>query len=143
MSVLERPLAEVLRGEVDRFEQRGSTRVTLELGGELDGLTASQRITIYRVVQEGLSNVRDHSGATDVRVMVDGRRGQIDIQIEDNGTGFNVEPTMIRAAKNGRLGLVGIGERVRLLGGQFDVRSRIGGPTVLSVTLLRWRPPAE
>jgi signal transduction histidine kinase len=143
MSVLERPLAEVLRGEVDRFEQRGSTRVTLELGGELDGLTASQRITIYRVVQEGLSNVRDHSGATDVRVMVDGRRGQIDIQIEDNGTGFNVEPTMIRAAKNGRLGLVGIGERVRLLGGQFDVRSRIGGPTLLSVTLLRWRPPAE
>src|SRR3954454_21227580 len=134
MSVLERPLAEVLRGEVDRFEQRGSTRVTLELGGELDGLTASQRITIYRVVQEGLSNVRDHSGATDVRVMVDDRRGQIDIQIEDNGTGFNVEPTMSRASKNGRRGLVGIGERVWLLGGEFAVRSGIGRPTVLSST---------
>ncbi len=143
MSVLERPLAEVLRGEVDKFEHRGSTRVTLELGGELEGLTASQRITIYRVVQEGLSNVRDHSEATDVRVTVDGRRGQINVQIEDNGKGFHVEPTMIRAAKNGRLGLVGIGERVRLLGGQFDVRSRVGGPTVLSVTLLRWRPPTD
>jgi signal transduction histidine kinase len=143
MSVLDRPLAEVLRNEVEKFESRGTTRVTLELGGELEGLTASQRITIYRVVQEGLSNVRDHSDATDVRVMVDGRRGQINIQIEDNGKGFHVEPTMIRAAKKGRLGLVGIGERVRLLGGQFDIRSRIGGPTVLSVTLLRWRPPAE
>ena len=143
MSVLERPLADVLRSEVDKFEKRGSTPVTLELGGELEGLTASQRIAIYRVVQEGLSNVRDHSEATDVRVMVDGRLGQINIQIEDNGKGFHVEPTMIRAAKNGRLGLVGIGERVRLLGGQFDIRSRIGGPTVLSVTLLRWRPPAE
>jgi signal transduction histidine kinase len=141
-SVIERPLADVLRGEVEKFESRGSTRVTLELGGELEGLTASQRITIYRVVQEGLSNVRDHSGATDVRVMVDGLRGQINVQIEDNGKGFNVEPTMIRAAKNGRLGLVGIGERVRLLGGQFDLRSRIGGPTLLSITLLRWRPPA-
>jgi signal transduction histidine kinase len=143
MSVLERPLGEVLRAEVDKFEHRGSTRVTLELGGELDGLTASQRITIYRVVQEGLSNVRDHSEATDVRVTVDGRRGQIAVEIEDNGKGFHVEPTMIRAAKNGRLGLVGIGERVRLLGGQFDIRSRIGGPTVLTVTLLRWRPPTE
>jgi signal transduction histidine kinase len=143
MSLLERPLADVLRSEVEKFEHRGSTRVTLELGGELEGLTASQRITIYRVVQEALSNVRDHSEATDVRVTVDGRRGQINIQVEDNGKGFHVEPTMIRAAKNGRLGLVGIGERVRLLGGQFDIRSRVGGPTVLSVTLLRWRPPAE
>jgi signal transduction histidine kinase len=51
-------------------------------------------------------------------------------------------PTIIRAAKNGRLGLVGIGERVRLLGGQFDVQSQVGGPTTLSVTLLRWRPPS-
>jgi signal transduction histidine kinase len=117
--------------------------VTLELGGELDGLTASQRITIYRIVQEGLSNVRDHSEATAVRVTVDGRQGQIRVQIEDNGQGFHVEPTMIRAAKNGRLGLVGIGERVRLLGGQFDIQSRVGGPTTLSVALLRWRPPAH
>jgi signal transduction histidine kinase len=143
MSVLERPLAEVLRCEVEKFERRGSTRATLELGGDFEDLTASQRITVYRVVQEGLSNVRDHSEATDVRVAVDGRSGQINVEIEDNGKGFHVEPTMIRAAKNGRLGLVGIGERVRLLGGRFDIRSRIGGPTVLSVTLLRWRPPTE
>jgi signal transduction histidine kinase len=134
---------EVLRREVEKFESRGQTRVTLELGGDLEILTDSQRITIFRVVQEGLSNVRDHSEATTVRVMVDGRQGQIEIQIEDNGKGFHVEPTMIRAAKNGRLGLVGIGERVRLLGGQFDIRSRIGGPTTLSVSLLRWRPPAD
>jgi signal transduction histidine kinase len=143
VSILERPLAEVLRSEVDKFESRGVTRVTLELGGELEGLTASQRITIYRIVQEGLSNVRDHSEATAVRVTVDGRQGQIHVQIEDNGKGFLVEPTMIRAAKNGRLGLVGIGERVRLLGGQFDLTSGIGGPTTLSVNLVRWRPPAD
>jgi signal transduction histidine kinase len=140
--MLERPLPEVLRREVDKFESRGHPRVTLELGGDLEGLTDTQRITIYRIVQEGLSNVLDHSEATAVRVTVDGRKGIVRVQIEDNGKGFQVEPTMIRAAKNGRLGLVGIGERVRLLGGQFDVRSRIGGPTVLSVDLLRWLPPA-
>jgi len=142
-SVLERPLPDVLRREVEKFELRGTTRVTLELGGELEGLTATQRITIYRIVQESLSNVRDHSEASMVRLMVDGREGQIRLQIEDNGRGFNVEPTMIRAAKNGRLGLVGIGERVRLLGGQFDISSRLGVGTSVNVTLLRWRPPAE
>ena len=141
-SIVERPLAEVLRREVDKFESRGATRVTLELGGELEGLTASQRITIYRIVQEGLSNVRDHSEAATVRITVDGRQGQIRVQIEDDGKGFQVESTMIRAAKNGRLGLVGIGERVRLLGGQFDVASKPGGPTTLSVSLLRWHPTA-
>jgi signal transduction histidine kinase len=108
----------------------------------MDDLTASQRIILYRIVQEGLSNVRDHSNATEVRVTVDGRQGRIEAQITDNGDGFQVEPTLIRAAKNGRLGLVGIGERVRMLGGRFDVRSRIGGPTTLSVSLARWRPPA-
>ncbi len=74
-SILERPLPEVLRREVDKFGSRGHPRVTLELGGDFEGLTDSQRITIYRIVQEGLSNVRDHSAATDVRVMVDGRSG--------------------------------------------------------------------
>src|SRR5437764_12096884 len=68
ISILERPLTEVLRGEVEKFESRGSTEATLELGGELDGLSASQRITIYRIVQESLSNVRAHSEATAVRV---------------------------------------------------------------------------
>jgi signal transduction histidine kinase len=143
LSILERPLAEVLRSEVSKFESRGPTLATLELGGNLEGLTGSQRITIYRIVQEALSNVRDHSEATAARVTVDGRPEHINVQIEDNGKGFHVEPTMIRAARNGRLGLVGIGERVRLLGGQFDIRSRIGGPTVISVVLLRWRPPTD
>jgi signal transduction histidine kinase len=143
VSIVDRPLDEVIRREVEKFESRGSTRVTLELGGELESLSATQRITIYRVVQEGLSNVRDHSEATDVRVTIDGRQGQVKIQIEDNGKGFIVEPTMIRAAKNGRLGLVGISERVRLLGGQFDLRSGIGGPTTISITLLRWVAAAD
>ena len=140
VSVLERPLSETLKREVAKFESRGSTRVTLELGGELDSLTPTQRILLYRIIQEGLSNVREHSDAEDVRVTVDGRRGQIEATVVDNGNGFAVEPTMIRAARNGRLGLVGLGERVRVLGGRFDVRSRIGEGTTLSVSLPRWRP---
>jgi len=142
-SMLELPLAEALRREVDKFEARGTTRVTLEIGGELDDLTATQRIIIFRLIQEGLSNVREHSKATEVRITVDGRQGRIEAQIADNGEGFHVEPTMIRAAKDGHLGLVGIGERVRVLGGLFDVRSRVGGPTTLSVSLPRWRPPTQ
>src|SRR5207247_4754519 len=58
LSILDRPLAEVLRAEVSKFESRGPTHATLELGGNLESLTGSQRITIYRIVPEALANIR-------------------------------------------------------------------------------------
>ena len=64
------------------------------------------------------------------------------LQITDDGDGFEVARTLQDAAQRGRLGLVGGSERVRLLGGTFDVRSRVGGPTTVSVTVPRWQPLA-
>jgi signal transduction histidine kinase len=141
-SILEQPLVEILRHEVEAFEARAEMRVELEVGGDFEGLTASQRIALYRLVQEGLSNVREHSGATEVYVRVHAGEHHLEVQIVDNGHGFEVAQTLIRAAKRGRLGLVGIGERVRLLGGSLDVQSRPGGPTTVSLVLPRWRPVA-
>jgi signal transduction histidine kinase len=110
------------------------------VSGNLEGLTTSQRIALVRIVQEALSNVREHSGASRVSVAVGVRRNHIWAEIEDDGHGFEVEPTLVRAARNGRLGLVGMGERARLLGGRFDVVSRRGGPTMVSVVFPPWRP---
>jgi signal transduction histidine kinase len=140
-AVIDRPLVDVLRQEVESFEKRSATQITLEVRGDFDSLTASQRIAVYRIVQEGLSNVRNHSEATVVRVTVEGGRGAIEVEMVDNGKGFPVEATLIRAAQRGRLGLVGVVERVRMLGGTFDVESRPGGPTTLSLRLPRWQPP--
>jgi signal transduction histidine kinase len=91
-------------------------------------------------VQEALSNIRDHSGAKRVSVSVSVRRSSVHAEIVDDGRGFVVERTLVRAARRGRLGLVGMSERVRLLGGRFDVDSRPGGPTAISVVLPRWEP---
>jgi signal transduction histidine kinase len=76
-----------------------------------------------------------------VSVSVVARRGHVHAEITDNGHGFHVERTLIRAARNGRIGLVGMSERARLLGGRFDVRSAPGGPTTVSIALPAWRPP--
>ena len=141
-SVLESSLTDVLRREVDSFGSRTHIQATLDLVGDLDSLTASQRIALYRIVQESLANVREHSGANEVQIRVhSGERGT-EAQIVDDGRGFEVATTLIRAAKGGRLGLVGMGERVRLLGGSFDVESRPGGPTSISLVLPRWQPVA-
>jgi signal transduction histidine kinase len=140
--VVDRPLVAVLRREVESFERRVEMQVTLDVSGSFDTLTASQRIAVYQIVQEGLANIRNHSEATKVVVSVMSREDAIEAEIVDDGKGFSVEQTLICAAQRGRLGLVGIGERIRLLGGTFDVQSKPGGPTTLSLRLPRWEPPA-
>jgi signal transduction histidine kinase len=77
-----------------------------------------------------------------VHVGVTSARDRVRAEVTDNGRGFDVERTVIRAARNGRLGLIGMSERARLLGGTLELRSRVGGPTVVAVTLPAWRPIA-
>ena len=100
-----------------------------------DSLTSAQRITVFRAIQEALANVREHAGATTVEVRVRARRSAIEVRIVDDGMGFEVGRALAQAAQRGRLGLVGIGERVRMLGGTFEIDSQPGGPTTLKLTL--------
>jgi signal transduction histidine kinase len=142
--LLERPLPEILADEAENLRNRDGIECSLEIRGELsDRVTASQRIAILRVIQESLSNVRVHSGATTVSVVVAQNAGGVRIEITDDGRGFDVERTLVRSARRGRLGLLGMAERIRLLGGTFDVRSKPGGPTVIYAHLPEWRPTAS
>jgi signal transduction histidine kinase len=137
-SIVSRPLGEVLHRETDTFTRRTGIDAHLDVRGDVDALTASQRIVIFRAIQEALSNVREHSAATSVGVIVRTRRSTTDVSITDDGEGFEVARDLARAAHQGRLGVVGISERVRLLGGTFDIESRPGGPTSIRFSLPRW-----
>jgi signal transduction histidine kinase len=137
-SIVARPLEEVLHREVDRFADRSGIHARLEFDGDAQALSASQRIVVYRAIQESLTNIREHSGATEADLAVRAGRGAVDVVISDNGNGFAVEPALARAAQRGRLGLVGIAERVHMLGGTFEIDSRPGGPTSLRLALPRW-----
>jgi signal transduction histidine kinase len=139
-SVLSRPLGEILHREVDTFSERSGIHAELEIRGDPDSLSSAQRITVFRAIQEALANVREHAGATKVSVRVRARRSAIELQIVDDGMGFEVERALAKAAQRGRLGLVGIGERVRMVGGTFELESQPGGPTSLKITLPRWEP---
>ena len=137
-SIVARPLSEVLHREVDQFAERSAIASRLEFTGDAESLSASQRIVVFRVIQESLTNIREHSGATEVVLRVRARRGAVDVRITDNGNGFEVEHALARAAQRGRLGLVGIAERVNLLGGTLEIDSCPGGPTTLRLALPRW-----
>jgi signal transduction histidine kinase len=137
-SIVSRPLSEIIHREVDGFARRTGIAATVEVRGDPDTLSAAQRVAVLRAVQEGLANVRAHSGASSVEVQVRARRSSIEVRIVDNGNGFDVSKALARAAQQGRLGLVGMGERVRMLGGTFRIESREGGPTTVRLSLPRW-----
>jgi signal transduction histidine kinase len=139
-SVVSRPLGEILHREVDSFSERSGIHTELEIRGDPDSLSSAQRITVFRAIQEALANVREHAGATTVSVRVRARRSAIELQIVDDGVGFEVERALAKAAQRGRLGLVGIAERVRMVGGTFEIESSPGSPTTLKLTLPRWEP---
>jgi signal transduction histidine kinase len=139
-SVARRPLGDVLRREIDSFGAQTELQIDLVQRGDFSELTDSQRIALMRIIQESLTNIREHSGATKVSVSVTRTRNQIAAEVTDNGRGFDVERTLMRSARNGRVGLLGMSERARLLGGRLDVRSRRGGPTTVSLVLPAWRP---
>ena len=142
-TVLRTSLPELLRKEAGDLEVRSSLTVELHMDGEFDSLTPSQAITILRVVQEALTNVETHAAARLVTVTVHAGLKELQAEIRDDGRGFEVERTLVDAARSGHLGLVGMSERVRLLGGRLDVESRPGGPTRISARIPRWRPPSS
>jgi signal transduction histidine kinase len=138
--LLNRPFAKALRDVAQAFAARTNTEPRLRLEGELATLSASQQIALLNIIHEALANIREHSDATKIDISVSANAEGVEAQVIDNGHGFDLEPTLMRAAREGRLGLVAMHERVRLLGGQYRIDSRPGGPTVISVALERWEP---
>jgi signal transduction histidine kinase len=131
------PLAELVQSAADEAEVDGIA-VSVSVSGDVDECTPSQRIALYRVVQESLWNVRHHSGATSASVDVSAGEDTLRAEITDPGRGFDVEAARRDGA--GRMGLAGMTERVRLLGGTLEIDSRVGGPTRVRATIPRWRP---
>ena len=97
-------------------------------------LAPDQETAIYRIVQEALTNIVKHAHAHQVSIVVSARDGTVRAVIEDDGAGFVVD-----AVRDGALGLIGMRERVMLLGGQFTVESTIGGGTTLALELQQSR----
>jgi signal transduction histidine kinase len=142
-SLADQPVPDALRREAENFTRRTGIEVAVEIRGSFRALSASQRIAILRIVQEALANVREHSIATSVRVSVASGPEGVLLRVADNGEGFDVAQTVVAAARRGRLGVVGMNERVRLLGGVFEIDSEPGEGTTITAALPAWQPVAE
>lgn len=95
---------------------------------------------LYRIVQEGLNNIHKHAGAKHADVLLRLRNGNIIMIITDDGVGF--EPAACPPSGKG-IGLIGIKERVQMIGGKFEIESSVGSGTTLYIKAPTKKAPAN
>ena len=125
--------AGALREYVEEWSERAQVSVDWECRG-LDGppLPELAGTTVYRVVQEALTNVERHAQAQHVSVMVERTQGMLRLTVEDDGRGFDTQANQATLEAGHRLGLVGMKERVLLAGGTLLIEtSPESGTTIL------------
>jgi len=92
-------------------------------------LSDETQMLLFRIVQEALSNIRRHSGASKAEVKLEFESKQVRVTIHDNGHGFDIPTHVEDLAGAGKLGVIGMHERARLLGGSLKVQSKLGKGT--------------
>jgi signal transduction histidine kinase len=118
-----------LRDECTSFSQRRSIPVQFEAKDVPRSLPGDIALCLFRVAQESLRNIAKHAKAKDIRVRLARRKTGLALFIEDSGDGFDVK----QATGKGGLGLISMQERVRLVHGEFKIRSRPGVGTKIEV----------
>ena len=117
-------------GHARRFSADTGIKTDVNTHGEHAMLETDQEIAIYRIAQEALNNVAQHAGAARVDIDLRAERGGgVQLRVRDDGRGFDPN------RQNGGLGLGGMAERARLVGGRLDIRSAPGRGTELELVV--------
>lgn len=129
-------LGAAIQSYAQDWSERTGIALKLELAPDLGRLPEDIELSVFRIVQEGLRNIRKHSGASQVTLRLEHTSPRnLRISIADNGRGvpesFDL-PTLIR---QGHYGLLGVSERVALLGGRLQLRSQPSGGLSLEVEI--------
>jgi PAS domain S-box-containing protein len=128
-------LESALRWYVDGFTERSKVTVTLQLAPDFSqGLSRDLALSLFRVVQECLTNVHRHSGSASATVGIDRTANTITLSVKDDGAGIPAEMrSRIASGESGGVGLRGIRERVLQFGGGLEVHSDHGGTQIVAV----------
>jgi two-component system NarL family sensor kinase len=116
---------------VEGFAQRSKIAATLDMPEHMERFPAEVEIAIFRVVQECLTNVHRHSGSRTCAVKVFQDKNELHVEIRDEGRGIPNERRSALTSSGGGVGLRGMQERIRQLGGTLTITSSKTGTTVL------------
>jgi len=126
-------LSSALQWYVEGFAERSNIAATLEIPEDLERLPSDMEITVFRAVQECLTNVHRHSGSTSCSVKVSRDTKQLRVEINDAGRGIPKDKQVALRSARGGVGLRGMQERVRHLGGILEIRSSTSGTCITAI----------
>jgi two-component system sensor histidine kinase UhpB len=106
-------------------------------------LCSDLAIACFRVAQEALTNVVRHAAARHVWIELSQSDSVLELVVRDDGVGFDVAPTQEQAARRGSLGLLGMAERVQLMGGTLQVETEPGRGTRIRASFPLGEAPEE
>lgn len=124
-----------IRAYLETQAERTGLIIEVESPPELIDFPAEVEITAFRVIQEAVSNAIRHAEATEVRVSIEHDAGTLILAIKDNGVGFDTDVVVNMTAPAASVGLVGMRERVQILGGEFFIESEPGSGTAIDVRI--------
>lgn len=124
-------LAAAIEWQVDQFEARTGIRCTLDLDREEYEVSDSIATSVFRIIQEALTNVARHADADRAWIGVAESAGVISLEVRDNGKGFDEQA----GQKKKSYGLLGIRERVHMLDGKVEIVSAVGQGTVVRASI--------
>ena len=124
-------ISPAIRKLTSDFGKNNDIQCDLEMSDDPLELDEEQTITVFRIIQESLTNVVRHANANQIKVVVLQTLGELHVEIQDNGIGFQVE----RAAEKKSFGLIGMRERVSTLNGSIDITTTPQQGTLVSVSI--------
>jgi PAS domain S-box-containing protein len=117
-------LASALRWYVDGFSERSKIKVDVELPSDFDRLPSETELAVFRIVQECLTNIHRHSGSSTAAIRIQQEDSRLLIEVRDSGKGIPLEKQLeLTSSSHGGVGLRGMRERLRQLGGILELRS--------------------
>jgi len=128
-------LSAAIRWLVEKSCKHSNLESSLEMTELEDLFTREKQITVYRIVQECLTNVAKHAQATHVSVTIRKQDDLFFFRVEDNGKGFDVKEVLGKDPRTKGLGLAAMYERTRMLKGSLDIWSQEGAGTKITFTV--------
>ncbi|SET80696.1 two-component system, NarL family, sensor histidine kinase DegS [Natronincola peptidivorans] len=137
MSIDDLGFITALQRYVEKFQNETNIVVDFVILSEIPLEDSIKSLSIFRIVQEALNNIRKHANAFSVAIRIEMNKKSIGISIKDDGVGFNLEEIKLQEKEDGGFGLLNIKERVELLNGNLKIESEIKKGTTILVNIPR------
>ena len=118
-----------MKKSVEDFEQKSGIACNITISGKDFRLPPYTEVTIFRVTQHLLKNIRNHAQASHVQIAFNVDNERAKVVVEDDGSGFDVPEALAAARQRKTIGLITMREQIELLGGEITIDSSLGKGT--------------